>query len=596
MPRPRKNKIASLIDDVISEAKTAAGRKREIVNIIDFCERPEFLNFLGQEPPIELWPMQRIVLKLFYRGTPGNEHLELTDKELEILMDIALHEELDYENDEDRKGFVQVIDKYKRGVVHNQLLLVMGRRSSKTMLVSIIAAYEAYKLLESPETDGNPHKKYKISPDKPIAILNVAVSESQAYDPLFKEIQSRVARSPYFADKINHSATTSGAIFLLTDPDKRENAERRKKGMSIMLDGSVVLKSGHSNSASLRGQAAICILFDEFAHFQTSSGKSSGDEVYSALVPSSRQFGQDGKVVLLSDPRSRDGMFWKLFRMSQEREIIEGKINYLNEDILALQLPTWRMNPNPEFSKDTLEATERAKDPIKFWSTWNARFQSEAGEQFFNEQRVEQCIHPEMQEAKFGDPRYAYFIHFDAAKTSHNFAVALVHVITLKNQWGHIKRRVILDSMRTWKPTKNGPPLISGVEVYIRELCKRFRVVKVTADSFQSAQMLEHLKMAGVNTEETPFIPTFTTKIYVQLRDLVNEGDIMLYPHEYLIGEMKSIRGKTTSRGYKIEPNKESEFPTDDCCDALAAASYQAMSNLIVKSLPRSGVVYTGTR
>jgi len=72
-----------------------------------------------------------------------------------------------------------------------------------------------------------------------------------------------------------------------------------REGIHIPVEGSIVLKSGHSNSASLRGQAAICILFDEFAHFMTSTGKQSGDEVYNALVPSVKQFGVDGKVVLL---------------------------------------------------------------------------------------------------------------------------------------------------------------------------------------------------------------------------------------------------------------------------------------------------------
>jgi len=150
--------------------------------------------------------------------------------------------------------------------------------------------------------------------------------------------------------------------------------------------------------------------------------------------------------------------------------------------------------------------------------------------------------------------------------------------------------------MKVWTPNKSGSPLLSNVEEYIRDLCKRFHIVKVTADSFQSAQMLERLTMSGIRTEETPFIPTYTTKIYVELRNLVNEGDLFLYPHEYLIGEMKSLIGRVTSRGYKIDPDKQSEYPTDDCCDALAGASYQAITNLVAKALPKSGLVYMGPR
>jgi len=586
----KRDELSSMIDSVIQgSGANAAGKK--IVDIITFCEDARYLNFLGQDPKLKLWPMQRIVLKLFYRGSEGNEHLQLTQEEIDVLEDIAEREDLDYELD--KGGFRQVAEKYKRGHVHNQLLMVMGRRSSKTMLVSIIAAYEAYKLLESPE--GNPHKKYNLSPDKPIAILNVAVSEKQAYDPLFKEIQSRIARSPFFSDKINHGATTKDTIYLLTDADKRENALRRARGMSIMLDGSVVLKSGHSNSASLRGQAAICVLFDEFAHFMTSSGKQSGDEVYNALVPSTRQFGMDGKVVLLSDPRDKDGMFWKLFEMSQVREVIEGQTRFLNEEILALQLPTWRMNPNVEFSEETLKQTELPKDPVFIWTTWNARFQGEAGEHMFDARRITDCIVGGAAEPKAGDPRYRYYIHLDPAKTSHNYALVMVHVATFSNARGEVRRKAVVDVVRFWRPTRQGPVSLStDVEPEIWRLCRNFRVQKVTFDSFQSAQMIEHLRAGGIRAEETPFIPSFIDKIYTELKNMINEVNMVLPPNQQLIGELRCIKEKIGPRGIMRAFDKNSDFRTDDCCDALAGATFQALNDTVIRTLPRSAVVRMG--
>lgn len=592
MTKKNDNIISDAINALLAEAEVDIQKEYKVVDVISFCENEQYLNFLKQDPPLRLWPMQKIALKLFYRGTRGNEHLELDQQELDILEDIRKNEDLDY--CEDKGGFVQIINKYKRRNLHNQLLLVMGRRSSKTMLVSIIAAYEAYKLLECPE--GNPHKYYNVSPDKPLAILNVAVSEAQAYDPLFKEIQSRIARAPYFSNKINHSATTNNIIYLLTDADKRENALRKQRKMSIILNGSVVLKSGHSNSASLRGQASICILFDEFAHFLNSSGKQSGDEVYNALVPSTRQFGIDGKVVLLSDPRGKDGMFWKLFTMSQEQEVADDKISFLNEEILALQLPTWRMNPNKEFSKDELFRTERHKDPIAFWSTWNARFQGETGEKLFSEQKIIDSIDWNRSEIQYGDPKYSYFIHLDPATNNHNYALVMVHLVTLTNKNGEVKRKVVVDQVKFWPPTKEGRIKIEVVEKTIRELCKRFNVKKVTFDTFQSAQTIERLIKSGIKAEETPYINSFITKIYGELRNIINEGDLIIYPHEQLIGELKNIRFKLISRGLKRMPDPKSEFPYDDCCDALAGATFQALSTQISRSLPRSAVVYMGMR
>src|SRR6185295_9278602 len=101
-------------------------------------------------------------------------------------------------------------------------------------------------------------------------------------------------------DKINHDASIKGKIYILTDADKVENIKRQEKGMHVYLPGSVILMSGHSNSGSLRGHATKVVLFDEFAHFVTTSGRSSGDEVYNALTPSMKQFGKEGKIVMLS--------------------------------------------------------------------------------------------------------------------------------------------------------------------------------------------------------------------------------------------------------------------------------------------------------
>lgn len=583
-----KDQLSKMIDVVLGETQP---KEREVADIITFCEDRRFLNLQGQDPPLELWPMQKIVLKLFYRGTRGNEHLQLEEEELKILEDINKTEDLDYI--QEHGGFKQVIDKYKRWNLHNTMLLIMGRRSSKTLMVSIIAAYQAYLLLELPE--GNPHKYYRLSPDKPIAILNVAVSEQQAYDPLFKEIKSRIARSPYFSDKINFDKITQNTMYLLTDIDKKENIRRQAEGINIPIEGSVVLKSGHSNSASLRGQAAICILFDEFAHFMTSSGKQSGDEVYNALVPSVKQFGIDGKVVLLSDPRGKDGMFWRLFEMSQQQEVLDDhSIRHLNEEILGIQLPTWRMNPNKELCRETLERTEKPKNPQSYFTSWAAKFVGEAGEKFFSDDIVSNNIDFSYIDPQYGEQKYDYFIHLDPAITSHNYALAMVHPVQLMNNIGEYKSKVVVDKIMFWKPSKEGAVNINSVEKTIIDLCKKFRVSQVSFDSFQSAQTIQRLGMCGIKAKETPYTATHITRVYGELRNLLINNDILLPPHQLLIGEMKNLRFKFIARGFKRMFDPKSEYPSDDCCDALAGACYEALHIKTVRQLPRSVLVRTG--
>jgi hypothetical protein len=580
--------FASLIDQVIQDSTADGAKERRPVDIITFCNHPNFLNLEKTRP---LWPMQKVVLKMFYRGTRGNEHVQLTEQEIEMLQKISKEEDLDYVPE--YGGFSQVIDKYRRWTLFRHLLLVMGRRSSKTFMVSIIASYEAYKLLETP--DGNPHEFYKLPPGKPIAIVNVATSEDQAYNPLFMEIQARIAPSPYFSDKIS-PASARQVMYLLSDADKKENAARKARGMNIMIDGSVMLISGHSNSASIRGKAAICILFDEFGHMLNSSGKNSGDEVYNALAPSTQQFGADGKIVLLSDPKGRDGMFWKLFQMSQDRKDKDKEENkpteWLFDDILALQLPTWCINPDPNFAKAKLIKEERPKDPLAFMSTWNARFLGESGSKFFDERRIEDSIDFKMDEAKGGDPRHAYFMHLDPATTSHNYALALVHVVTLMNKYQSVRRQVVVDMVKLWTPTEKGPVNLDELETYVRDVCRRFRVVAVTYDAFQSQQTIQRLKASGINAFETMFTATYKTTIYGELRNVLNQGDLVLYPNQKLVGEMKSLMYKIQQRTFKLFADPKSEYPTDDACDALAGAAYQALNYHVQQTLPRSGLVY----
>lgn len=584
--------LSSMIDSMLASSPTGV-KNRTVVDIITFCEDPKYLNFLGQDPKIALWDMQKIVLKLFYRGTRGNEHLQLTEDEVKILEGIGKSEDLDYM--QEFGGFGQVVDKYRRWNIHNTFLLIMGRRSSKTMMTSIIAAYEAYKLLETPE--GNPQKFYKMAPDKEIHIVNLAVSEKQAFI-LFAEIRARLAQSPYFLDKMNPLATRAGEICLLTDEDKRINQERIAKGIKILRQGSVVLTSGHSNSATLRGLAAIAILFDEFAHFQNSSGKSSGDAVYGAMAPSVKQFGLDGKIVMLSDPGGKDDMFWKLFEMSQiiEKNEKSGIISYPYDNILAIQLPTWCINPNKDFTKESLERTEKAKDAVHFLTSYGAKFVGTEGAKFFDPQKVEACIEINMQEPRFGNPAFRYYIHLDPATTSHNYALVMVHSVPYTNKQNEIKRKIFVDCVKVWTPDGSGPVDLRHVEKIVRELCGRFPVASVTYDTFQSAQTIQNLKSFGINAFETPYRTGYITQIYGELRNLVNAGDLVLYPHPRLIGEMKSLNYKILARGFQRSFDSKSEFPSDDCVDALAGAVFQAIQKNVIQALPRSGVVYTGRR
>ena len=238
----KKVNIDSDINDLLDKVKSslkAQSSSQYIPNIIEFCESKYYLNLPSRGT--NLFPMQKIILKTFYRGQPGNEKLELDEKELQYL----------FENKMDN-----VLEKYHSGNLFRELVLVLGRRGSKDFLVSLIALYEVMRLLEIPT--GSPFKFYKIAEGNPIFILTVATSSDQA-KILFTEIKEKMTSSEYFVDKVGHME--SDKIHLLTPEDKAKQIQLENNGFenaASRIKGSVVIMSGHSNSESLLGKRIFC--------------------------------------------------------------------------------------------------------------------------------------------------------------------------------------------------------------------------------------------------------------------------------------------------------------------------------------------------
>jgi len=110
-----KKNLSNIFDELIATVKEQTAVKTSYIpDIITFCEDPNYLN-LPNNPgnPVNLYPLQRIVLKCFYRGTKGNEKLELTEEERDLLKE----KEMQY-----------VIDKFENNILFRELILAWGRR------------------------------------------------------------------------------------------------------------------------------------------------------------------------------------------------------------------------------------------------------------------------------------------------------------------------------------------------------------------------------------------------------------------------------------------------------------------------------------
>jgi len=476
--------------------------------------------------------------------------------------------------------------------------------SGKDFIVSIIALYEAMKLLECP--GGDPYVMYELSSANTINILTVANSSSQA-NIAFSEIREKLLYSEYFKDKYTKDGISAGAVFLLTPKDKEENKRFKKKGLP-QKKGSIGIIVGHSNSDSLLGMGCIVLILDEVASYKTTAGSGSGDRIYAALTPTVQTYVRqkyrvdkkgnyiydehdqriveervyDGKIISISSPRAKEGKFYELF---------ESSPNVPTR--LAMRLPTWQVSPR--HTRETLRRDSNTMSETEFNMEFGAEFSGTGLESFFTEDQIKPCFvgHPYTLR-DIGEPGKTYFVHLDPATSSHNYALVVLHKeYFLNRQTQKADFCIVVDHIKYWTPI-NGPISIHEVDQYVVNLKRRFHIGLVTYDAWNSQESILKLRKAGIPNKETKFTSVYKTKIYRELENIVNTRRLYVPYHQLLFNEMISLRRKFTPTGFKILPKKDGDgTKTDDIVDCLAGASFVAIDKQINK-LPGARLVQHG--
>jgi len=572
----------------------SVGQEAYIPNIIEFCEHKKYLN-LGADN-ISLFPLQRIILKTFYRGQIGNEHIGLTEDEIEYLHDNKME---------------NIVEKYRSGDLFRELVLVLGRRSGKDFMTALMALYETLWLLEIP--GGSPFKYYEMAAGNPIYILTIATSSDQA-KILFNEMKTRIQLSDYFKNKIGK--VESDRIWLLTPEDKANNKKLIENGLeTATTPGSVVVLSGHSNSEGLRGKRIFALLLDEVASFKTTGAVQSGDLIYQALIPATADFkvpsGKikpnsitddcpkglpilDSKIISISSPRAEEGILHKMYKESQEVP-----------ERLAFRAPTWKVNL--KFTEAMLRHEFKLMSPVMFAMEFGAEFSGTAGELFIPAKYIDEAremgTKMGIQQRLAGKPGLIYYAHLDPAATSHNYALIVLHVedhIRVKdnNHGIRVQEKVkvfVVDHIMAWQPTLNESIIVSKVDDYIIQLAKRFRFAMVSYDSWNSLSSIQKLRAKGIPSKMTQFRKQYKMHIYDHLEHLLVNHQLALPTigpwATMLEQELKHLQRVYGPQGFKIKPDAEAAVNTDDLCDGLAGACGVALETTFT-GYPKGGTVY----
>jgi len=242
-----KSKLTGVIDNLLD--KKASRRNKDgspdFLTIIEFIERFHLL-------PYGLFPAQKFILKLYY-GLP----LDNVAKVIKIRDPFS--DKIEYEFTE--KEYLSYLYEQGRCNIKEQdsesrfeLVLVLGRRSGKSTLAALIAAYELYKLLRR----GCPQEHYGISTVNEIRVLCIANDKEQA-SIVYGEMSGYINQVDYFKSSITHDTQTY--MKFQTDYDKRKYGEGSGRRASIIS----TFKS--SIAKGLRGRGTICVILDELAFF-----------------------------------------------------------------------------------------------------------------------------------------------------------------------------------------------------------------------------------------------------------------------------------------------------------------------------------------
>jgi hypothetical protein len=530
--------------------------------------------YLGES--ITLRPWQRLILKIFYMGTDGNKHLELlsdpvpscegcvwNNNDLQGLdspcvkcplwtisqKESFLYEEMrkkhiknrditnfldEYDEeallmrytneiqlmDYDLKDKPDILNQLKRKINKEfmELVLVLGRRSGKSLIASILALYEVYKLLET----GNPQEYLGLAAGDPIAILNVAGAKTQAQESVFEKIRTLALNSSYFKKYINPDKVAEQSIRFWTPFDK-ERAEQLKEEGFPPPPGSLILMSGTSNVSSQVGKTLAVVIIDEVAEMiKNSESKMSDVQLYNKLGASVGTFGTKGKIITISNPLGAEGLLWDLYhRGIAEQRDENGDIVY---DPLVFQLSSKKCNPA---ISDEFLRRERLRLKSEYGMQYDAEFSEGSSEPWLPADIINKAFVEDLCQINYGLKTQRYYAHVDAAINTDNFAFVILHPEDTRipdPERGGFKNKIVVDHIKIWIGTKEKPVKFSEVDEYIIRKCREFKIKTLSYDAWQSEYSFQNMRDKGIPVLKTSFNNAHKSKIYETLRDLFIEG------------------------------------------------------------------------
>jgi hypothetical protein len=446
------------------------------------------------------------------------------------------------------------IDLHRRDPV-NTMVMVMGRRSGKSTILSLVATYELYKLICA----GNPQRAYRLRERHPIYLTHVAAKADQA-KAVFELTKNNIRRLPFFTDYIDFDKDSSSELRLFTPHDLELNRKIDARNELLppgvrkesRLHGSLSVKSITTSAATNRGDAIILLMISELAHFERTEIDASNAEkqvisenrqtdyaVVKALSPSVRDFGDDARIIIESSPREKGGEFYEHYCLAGGMEQEDCAAVIPDKDYQLIQLSTWQANPN--ITEESLRSEFR-RDPVGSSMEYGAHFTNPSAS-FLNPEWIDRAIDPTRGIVRTNPRGYKFVIAVDPGgmgkEDADTYAVA----------WGHFEGGPAesdtiywIDGLHGWYARSRSLPggrvetvPVDPIEVtgYVIDLAGdlggRNYVVEIVYDQWSSAEAISKLQKSRLPARKTDFTNPYKTEMYGNYLEKLSKGQVRIY-------------------------------------------------------------------
>ena len=468
---------------------------------------------------------------------------------------------------------------------YTEAVIVAGIGSGKTTSAELLACYLTHKLLCMRDL----YSYYKLAKDKPIALINMGITATQALEVGFKGIVNFMKNSSWF---------------MSFSPILHEGSIR-------FQPVNILLLSGNSKATTPLGYNVFYGFLDEAAFYLNNENKNVAEDIYSSLqrrVVS--RFGYDGLVVLVSSPKyENDFIMKKLDEAKKSPDLIYG-----------IQIPTWKSKPVKKdaelksFFFDVKEEKVLAQKPtftdkIGYLSAsgfdYSARVWEIPGEykKSFrqNPQKAKRdfaampaktvaafmpqkdfilaMFNGEESPVKIGAPydfkerplRTEYYIHVDLANNKNGkgdkggFAMAHFDRWETDKETGEQEPVVVIDLAEQLEAGPTGEIEFSDVRQKIYTLKKMgYNIKLVTFDQFQSVDSQQILRRKGVRSGLLSVDRTIDP--YDTFKVLIYDGRVICHEQEKLKEE---LMGLEEIKGKVDHPPNGSKDIADAACGAV---------------------------